>query len=188
MTGGGLGWELAAEDRSHVLALLDRIEAPEVVELGAGSGTLPLAHGVASTGGRLTSVEHDAAWAARVSEELAGAGLAEIARVIHAPLRPHPLAEPGVPWYSPAVLRRLPPQIDLLLVDGPPAGEPGTELARIPALEALESRLPPSAVVVLDDMHRAGEQEVIQRWQSCTEFRFRALAGGRIAVGSRPGR
>lgn len=185
---GDLGWELAAEDRRQLLALLERIEAPKVVELGAGPGTLALARGVAGRDGRLTSVEHDRAWVARVSEELGDAGLAEIARVFHAPLRPHPLAEPGQPWYSQAALRGLPDRIDLLLVDGPPAGEPGSELARAPALEVLESRLAPCALVVLDDIHRVGEQEVIERWQSRTAFRFQAPAGRRIAVGSRPGR
>src|SRR3954471_20854199 len=97
MTGGGLEWSLSAPDRERILSLLDGMKEPEVVELGAGEGTLALARGVAERDGALTSVEHDPAWVERVTGDLHDGGLAATARVIHAPLQPHPLAEPGSP-------------------------------------------------------------------------------------------
>ena len=185
MASGGLEWSLAETDRERLLSLLDGVESPEVVELGAGEGTLPLARGVAELGGRLTSVEHDPAWVKRVAGDLRDDGLAGNARVIYAPLQPHSLAEPGLDWYAQDALLHLPERIDLLLVDGPPAGSPGAELIRAPALEALAGRLAPAAVVVLDDVHRPGERAIIERWEKSTEFRFSARTGERVAVGSR---
>ena len=95
-------------------------------------------------GGRLVSLEHDQTWATRVQSNLAAAGLAEIAQVALAPLEPHPLARDGLQWYAQRALRSLPPRIDLLLVDGPPAFEPEIELSRYPcAPGARPSASPP---------------------------------------------
>ena len=55
-------------------------------------------------------------------------------------------------------------EIDLLLVDGPPGYGEGMERSRYPALPALEPRLAPGAMVVLDDASRPGEREIIERW------------------------
>ena len=58
----GLDWALARADRERLLEVLAERETPEVVELGAGAGTVELARGVARRGGRLTTVEHDDVW------------------------------------------------------------------------------------------------------------------------------
>ncbi len=177
-------WSLDAADLEYLLHLIEARELREVVELGAGAGTLALADVLARAGGRLTSVEHDAAWAERVREALGSEGLAGVAHVILAPLGPHPLAAPGAQWYSEEALAELPRDIDLLVVDGPPGNLPGMEQGRAPALPALRDRLAPTALVVLDDVHRPGEQAVLARWAEVTPFRFRGREGGRIAVGS----
>jgi predicted O-methyltransferase YrrM len=180
------GWSLAPEDLEEVVGEIARYEQPEVVELGAGHGTMALARCVAERGGRLTSVEHDPVWAGRVGAQIEAAGLGAVAAVVHAPLAPHPLAEPGALWYSEEALAELTTAIDLLLVDGPPGNLPGMDRGRAPALEALGDRLAPGATVVLDDVNRAGEQAIIERWETRTPFRFQVREGGRIAVGSAP--
>jgi hypothetical protein len=58
------------------------------------------------------------------------------------------------------------PEIDLLLVDGPP-GSAGTQ-ARYPALPVLSDRLADGAIVVLDDFSRADETTIVERW--CAEI------------------
>jgi hypothetical protein len=58
-------------------------------------------------------------------------------------------------------LASLPPRIELLLLDGPPAFEPHIELSRCPALLALAERLAPDATVILDDIDRAGRAAAI---------------------------
>jgi hypothetical protein len=74
--------------------------------------------------------------------------------------------------------------VDLLLVDGPPADTADKVLARYPALPALHGRLARGATVVLDDVERPGEQEVLRRWEGEFEIRFerRAAAAG-VALG-----
>ena len=79
-------------------------------------------------------------------------------------------------------LERLGEPIDLLLVDGPPSGEPGRERSRYPALPALEARLAPGAAVVLDDAGRPGERWVLERWEAAYGIRFERLSDG-LAMG-----
>ncbi|MDA0179239.1 class I SAM-dependent methyltransferase [Solirubrobacter phytolaccae] len=168
-----------------VCAEVSAREHPTVVECGSGFSTLRLAELIHERAGRLVSLEHDAAWAARVRDALAAAGFAETARVVLAPLEPHPLARDGLPWYAQHALRSLPQHIDVLLVDGPPAFDPGTGLSRYPALPVLADRLAPDAVVLLDDIDRHGEREIAQAWERDTEFGFELLAAERLARGGR---
>ena len=87
--------------------------------------------------------------------------------MIEAPLAPHPAATPGCNWYGRVALARLPRSgVDLLLVDGPPAGTPEIERSRYPALVELGPRLGPGATVLLDDARRTGERWVLERWRA----------------------
>jgi predicted O-methyltransferase YrrM len=155
-----------------------------IVECGAGFSTLVLARLLHTRGGRLVSLEHDQTWATRVQSNLAAAGLTEIAQIAIAPLEPHPLARDGL-QYAQRALRSLPPSIDLLLVDGPPAFEPEIELSRYPALPALAGRLAPDATVVLDDIDRRRELQTLEAWERDHGFHFELRPAARIAVGRR---
>ena len=107
-----------------------------VVECGSGLSTIVIARRLRELGGgSVHSLEHDPAWAAEGRSRLAGEGLGDLAEVIEAPLAPHPAAAPGCLWYDRAALAALPAAgVELLLVDGPPAGEPEIERSRYPAL------------------------------------------------------
>ena len=158
-----------------------------VLELGAGASTILLARLLAQEGGTLTAVEHDAAWAAWVAERLAREGLGDTARVVRAPLVAEGDGTDALAWYAAdavaAALDGAPP--DLLIVDGPPADQPGQGAARAPALAALGDRLAPGATVILDDIVRAGETEVLDRWERETPWRFERRPLEAIAVGHR---
>lgn len=165
-----------------------------LVELGSGTSTVLLARLLARQhpdgGYQHVAVEHDARWADWVVDQLRREGLLERVRVLHAPLAPHPLAEPGLQWYDETVLldgvedAHQDSGIDLLVVDGPPADTPGKVLARYPALPVLRARLAADATVVLDDVERPGEQEVLRRWEQETgmEFERRGDSAG-VALG-----
>lgn len=188
--GGYLPWSDGAMRPAGLVELCNEIvlgRHRRVVELGSGASTVLLARLLRTTGGRLDAVEHDARWAAWVTEQLAAERLQEVARVTHAPLVP---ASPDVgapPYYEAQALRAGigPEPIDLLVVDGPPAFAPGLGLARLPALEVLGDRLGADAVVALDDIARAGEQEVTRRWTAASGLRFEHRPAG-IAIGRRP--
>ena len=165
-----------------------------VVEIGSGTSTVLLARLLQEreSGGqhRHVAVEHDAAWARWVADQLAREGLGERTTVLHVPLAPHPRGQAGLPWYDDeqlsegldAALGDQP--VDLLVVDGPPADTADKVLARYPALPVMHPRLAPGATVVLDDVERPGEQEVLRRWEHEFDVRFerRAAAAG-VAIG-----
>jgi predicted O-methyltransferase YrrM len=165
--GGYLPWQEAALRPAALAVICDEIvlaDRREVVELGAGISTVLLARLLREREGRITSVEHDPAFAAFVRGQLAREGLTDVARLVEAPLERHPLALDDAPWYAEAAIAELPTEIDLLLVDGPPGYDEGMERSRYPALPALEPRLAPAAIVVIDDATRPGEREILERW------------------------
>jgi predicted O-methyltransferase YrrM len=159
----------------------------EVVECGSGVSTVLLARALRDAGGgRLHALEHDGNWSDTVRELLAREGLERIATVVVAPLGSHPLARAACGWYDGGAIEGLPRDgIDLLLVDGPPAAEPGLGEARYPALPALTDRLSAGALVALDDVDRPGETAVLAAWERETAFRFDRVGGTRLALGSR---
>jgi predicted O-methyltransferase YrrM len=173
--GGYLPWSEGAMRPAGLVELCNEIVlAPRrrVLELGSGVSTIVLGRLLRTTGGTLVAVEHDATWCTWVAERLRDEGLETTATVHHAPLE----ARDGhaLPWYAErgvdAALAAGAP--DLLVVDGPPAFRPQDALARLPALAELLARLAPDATIVLDDIARAGEREVLERWEEQSELAF----------------
>ena len=151
----------------------------QVVECGSGVSTVVLARLLRQRGtGRLTALEHDEGWAAEVERTLADEGLGDVARVVLAPLQDG--------WYAQAGVDALPQAIDLLIVDGPPADTAALAEARHPALGRLAARLHPGALIVLDDIGRGGEREVLRRWEAESGLRFERLDDEAIATATVP--
>jgi predicted O-methyltransferase YrrM len=170
---------------ARVCEEIERSDHRVVVECGSGYSTLVLARLLERCGGALISLEHDAGWAERVAAALEEEGLSATARIVHAPLEPHPLGRGEGGWYATGALGVLPDRVDLLLVDGPPASEPGIEESRYPALPVLGGGLGPNGLVILDDIGRAGERRVLEAWEAETAFRFEPRRRERIALGRR---
>ncbi|GAA1331041.1 class I SAM-dependent methyltransferase [Saccharothrix algeriensis] len=150
-----------------------------VVECGCGASSVVLARLLARRGfGHLLSVEHDERTAAFVASQLRREGLGHVARVVHAPLAPHPAALRDARWYDPrlvhdevsAYVERY-GLVDLLLVDGPLPAD-----ARYPALPVFRGVLAPGAAVLVDDAERPGEQAVLVRWAEEFALSFRTTA------------
>jgi hypothetical protein len=178
-------WALLPAALETLLSELGRGRT-RIVECGSGVSTIALARALRDRGGRLHALEHDADWAEFVVGWLEREGLDGTASVIEAPLRPHGLALDGSGWYDERAVERLPEAgVELLLVDGPPAGEPDVARSRYPALPVLGDRLADSAIVVLDDVNRPGEAEVLAAWERETPYRFELLVEQRIALGRR---
>ena len=138
-----------------------------VVELGAGWSTFVLASVLKESGGRLVSVEHHERWRDLIKARLAAEGLAETVELIHAPL--------ANGWYDEAVLKDglKGRDIDLLLVDGPPAKGKGQGNARAPALPFLLRNLAPTATIFLHDIDRKGERAIAIDWAELLDARPR---------------
>lgn len=160
-----------------------------IVECGGGMSTIYIAALLRQVGkGHLITVEHDLEWLELVQEWLQSQGLQDYVTLVGAPLVESPLALKQNLWYDATVVREAlnayaqanaaqlgdnkPFQIDLLLVDGPPAYQAGKELARYPAVPFFQEFFAKQVVVVLDDFQRAGEQEILKRWEATLKIPF----------------
>lgn len=158
------GW---AATTSTLIALVDefltRPALQNVVECGSGTSTIWMALAAARRqSGHVTALEHDPVYAEQTREQLRRHGVSDFATVVDAPLSTVVVDGREFPWYDQAALDRLPAQVDLLFVDGPP-GASGPD-ARLPAYPLLAPRMPVGSVVVLDDIDRAEEQAIAERW------------------------
>jgi Methyltransferase domain len=178
--GGYLPWTTGSMRPAGLVEVCNEIvhgDRTRIMECGTGVSTVLLARLLREReAGALTSLEHDPHWAALIEDQLRREHLDETARVIHAPLHGDP------PWYR---LDEMPDEIDLLIVDGPPAFEPGHGARRAPALAYFDGRLVLDAAVILDDVDRSGEQQVIATWETSTSWRFQLNHRTGVAIGRR---
>lgn len=184
LPGPFLPWSDFAMRPGGVLTVLNDIwlnDRQTVVECGGGVSTLYIGRLLRQRAhGTLVTVEHDESWSARLRAQVAREGLEDVVTVVHAPLTGH---VSGGEWYDAA---KIPPvrDVDLLLIDGPPAYDARRAQSRYGALPHFFSALAPGATVVLDDVLRPGEQAVSQRWREeyGLELELRPTAGA-IGVG-----
>lgn len=145
------------------------------IECGSGTSTLFLALAAQQYGVdcRLVSLEHNPAYAESTRALLDDHGVGHLVEVRDAPLTPTALTDHPGPWYDPAAYADL-HDIGLVFVDGPP-GDVGPQ-ARYPLVPLLADRLASSCTIVLDDMNRADERGVAERWRLQLEgFRYQSL-------------
>lgn len=161
-------WSIAPEFAwwlyQHVVA-----ERPEkIIELGSGTSTLVIAAALKRLGaGRFLSFEHDHVYLEKTRALLQACDLQDHVELLYAPLEKLEFDDQSYRWYD------LPydlidhmvghKQLDLLLIDGPPAAT--NRHARYPAMVRLRDYCSESALVLLDDADRAEEQEILARWE-----------------------
>jgi len=151
-----------------------------VLECGSGTTTVVLAYVMRSLGaGHIMALEHDPHYAAQTRREIETRGLGEWATIVDAPLTAVNLDGEVWRWYDTTALPD--GQVEMLLVDGPPAAT-GPQ-ARYPALPVLAGRLTKEALVVLDDANRPDERAIAARWSTeFDEFQHERLAHDRGTV------
>ena len=156
------GFAISPDFAMELIRIIRDKKPKVVVELGSGASTLLCALALKRQGfGRLTTVDHDASYAASTTARLVDAGLEDVVDVVVAPLKNVGKSMDGSPWYDEASFKDL-SGIDLLVVDGPPADI--SPHIRYPALPVLVDRLAPEVTILLDDTGRPAEQEVLTRW------------------------
>ncbi|RWO97374.1 class I SAM-dependent methyltransferase [Mesorhizobium sp.] len=184
-----LPWSDASLLPSALQVVLNEIEInarKTVAEFGSGISTIYIAQILSRLGGRIVSFETDPEWATFVENRLAALNLSEFATVVRAPLGPCTLSKNGLSWYDQSIVAAAVQDlsIDCVVVDGPPAYKTGYELARYPALPAIEANLAHDYAVFLDDIHRLGEQEVLRLWAGLFGIEFSCyFSKGNIARG-----
>ena len=157
---GSSPWPITPELGRFLARLVVQSGCRNVLEFGAGSSSLVLAHALSMTGGgRLTSVEQDPTWCASLFEEV-GAVKDVDSRLVGSDLQFKVTAQGFYHAYEKAahvIAQRGP--YDLVLIDGPQ-----TFYGRDGGLHSVYAHLAPNALIVLDDAKRQGEQWTMQRW------------------------
>lgn len=164
-------WKADTMLLTHIVDAIAEVRPEHVVELGCGATSLVAAQALRRIGGgRLTSYDQHADFVEATAAWIASHDLE--ADFYHAPLGPAPAGWAGH-WYQ---LTNVPPQIDLLIIDGPPwAVHPHVR----GAAETVFDRIPVGGRVLLDDASRPGERVVANRWRkNWPGFEFRLDSRG----------
>jgi predicted O-methyltransferase YrrM len=163
---------LCPENALFVIQQIHRRRPARVLEFGSGVSTVLIARVLRQLGekARIDSLEHAEEWYQRTRELVRAAGVGDVVRLHHSPLGSRDGIE--VPWYDLGVLAGNDGPFDLVLVDGPEGGS-RDRLARLGGFLSVRDHLAPGAAILLDDGLRAGEREIVRRWQEA-EPRLRA--------------
>jgi hypothetical protein len=189
LTEGYIPWNAASMRPSSVIVILNEImfnHRQSILECGSGISTIYIAALLRNTGGHLFTVENDPGWINTIRAILLRNRLESCVTIIEAPLTETSLSWDGSLWYAEETIRASINgiKLDLLIVDGPPAGEKGHRLARYPAVPFATPYLAEDYSIILHDIHRPGEQHILKKWGKnlniSFEYRYR---DGFIGVG-----
>ena len=186
-----LPWTKSAMRPSGLVAVLNEITINQrqcIVECGGGISTFYIARLLKEKGGHIYTIEHDQQWCKLLQQELTKENLSQYVSVVFAPLGSSEIEikQENTDWYDLSTLeaKLSSLKIDLLIVDGPPAYEVAKQLSRYPAVPFLSNYFAEDYTIILDDINRPGEQEVLQTWEKQLGIVFeRRLSQGNIAIG-----
>lgn len=184
-----LPWTAAAMRPSGVAKVLNEIvvnRKSSILECGGGISTYYIASLLKERGGHLYTIEHEKEWSNILREFLEFQNLDKFVSIILAPLVKSSFAINECPWYDEDIIRNAigDVKLDLLLVDGPPAYQEEIMYSRYPAVPFFKDFLSEDYTIILDDINRKGEEEILQKWEEYLGISFyQYLIDGRIAVG-----
>ncbi len=187
-------WSDSALRASAVVTILDDIILNRrscIAECGGGVSTIYIAKLLKHYNlrdRRLLTIEHDEGWIDALRDILVMHDVEDWVSLVYAPLTNTTYSLEGSPWYDIQVLEEnfADTEVDLLVVDGPPAYRRGIEYARYPAVPFFTSRLADRCSIVIDDIGRRGEEALIKAWEEKLGIQFqRRIRGGNIALGVR---
>lgn len=172
-------WSLRFTNLHAVMEILDERQPQTIVEFGSGISTLLLAAWLRERGqGRLISFDHDESWAKCTKFRLEQNGLASWVSIVCAPLVETASFGRASLWYNADQELSNLSDVGLVVVDGPPRNSSNGALARLPAFVKMYSALADDCWIVLDDMIRADEQEIVNIWTAhYPDFALRILPG-----------
>lgn len=194
LKGNYLPWSSYALRPSGLVQILNTILIRKhltVVECGGGVSTLYIARLFKQNhpSGQLYCIENNLDWLNLLKDLLFREELNHYVKLIYAPLAPCPMALDNLNWYDQEKIRQQLAEdvsIDCLFVDGPPAYREEIQYSRFPALPFFQKQLSATGTVILDDINRAGEQEIVRRWQTLLNIDFDTSAGN-VAIANLDG-
>jgi hypothetical protein len=139
-----------------------------ILELGAGQSTLLISKLRAALHADfdVATIEHDSGWADKIQAQIGHP-------LIRAALKAKTVGRFEIEYYDHPLISTG-PEVDFLIIDGPPAYPDEQHLSRVGSLEIIEARLAKDFIIVIDDAQRRGEQTLVQGARSV--LRRRGLA------------
>ena len=152
--GWGNPW---SADTRYIQAMIDCVNATRgtILECGSGLTTFVLASTVDTDNRNVISLEHNIDWHSQITDSLYRFSMDNVC-VRLAPIRDYGEFH----WYDLTGID-IPEGVELVICDGPPGSTPGGRYGLLPALE---SKMAPNCVILLDDVERNSERLVLERW------------------------
>jgi predicted O-methyltransferase YrrM len=173
-------WAVDAQSLAYLLSLAQDIQPRRILELGSGTSSIWLGYLCRRSGADLITLDHLDEYLQKTRAAVNRHGLDHVIDTRFAPLEKVQCDGKEFDWYSIDALSDV-TEIDLLLVDGPPAAT--GPRARYPALPVLSEQLSDKAVVVLDDAHRPDEVHILKGWrEQFPDFHRVAIGTPRLAI------
>ena len=138
-----------------------------ILECGSGITTILMGALCARRKTEVWSLENSDEWANRTNEILERHEIPKV-HICAAPL----IEYDGFSWYDPP-LSKMPNEFSLVICDGPPGNTKGGRYGLLPVMS---QRLARGTVVLVDDAGRAGEVELIKRWESEARFETKVVS------------
>ena len=174
-------WSMDFTNLHALIDLLDRKKPEIIVEFGSGISTIIIAGWLREQGkGQLISFDHDSDWASVTKRYVERHSFTNVT-IKERALRPQTCQDRSMDWYDIEDDLASLNEIDLVVVDGPPAGTTAAPDSRLPAFFMLRDRMSSVGTFFLDDATRPGEQAVIASWRnSDPKFHMSLVAGAAI--------
>ncbi len=147
----------APPDYVRKMSSLAATSTHSILECGSGLTTLVLGLVTRNTDQSVWALEHHPQWHDRVRTLLNDLELDHI-HLCSTPL----ISYDQFDWYD-APLDEMPEDFGLVICDGPPGTTRGGRYGMMPVMRA---RLASGATILMDDIGRSNEQEVVRQWRS----------------------
>lgn len=168
-------------DSLLLLSDLVRQRKPKkILEIGSGTSTVWMATFAASVNAQLISVDHLEEYRETTHQSLRDLGLEAQVDLRLAELMEIEIGGETAKWYDADQFADL-YDIDMVIVDGPPES---TGLnPRFPAFPLLRDKLSSGALIVVDDLHREQETQMVEKWlEQCEDLSRTFWSAGRTGV------
>lgn len=181
-------WSSSSIRPSAMVQILNEIivnNRKNIVEFGCGITTVYIAKILKQYGGHLYSVEDNKEWINIVLTMLKQNNLEDYVTFVYAPLCKSQFSLENCDWYDENIVQKVLKGVDInmVIVDGPPAYLKEIELSRYPAIPILSNQLSDNFCIVLDDIYRNGEKKILKLWEKNLNIDFeRHYLRGGIAI------
>lgn len=155
------GFAMAPDSLLLLSDLIAENQPKRILEIGSGTSTIWIGSFAASIASSVISIDHLEEYRARTQKNLCDFGLGGTVDLRLAEMKSVDVMGENKKWYDLDALQDL-SNIDLMVVDGPP--ESTGPAPRSPAFPLLRAVLSDHALIVVDDVHRDQEAQMVEEW------------------------